>query len=124
MNIQSNSDIQDNLEVNKELIELIQNVHEVSFNTNQYLQWYFLLNEPSSSSLLANELITKCSPNEYFSNFVIEADEDSVVLTTPDFLFTENNIRVFSAMLLDVAKSCNCRYDFWEITLIPLDNNN
>ena len=79
--------------------------------------FYFFFERPVQSGLLTKRITLSPILTTYSSNCRFRILSESLMLIIPDFLLTQDNIDSASIMLNDIATSCGCIYDHWDVEI-------
>jgi hypothetical protein len=84
------------------------------------LRWIIDSDDNAKSNLLTQKLKKILPGVRFFSTYniemVLENEKSSlIVVETPDFLFTIQNVIKFSRVLWELAEKSGCEYNFWLI---------
>ena len=109
-------------QLNKETINTIESKVSNFQNGNTYKTTHYF---PHGSSFVPDKLILEIInsglTNITNSKYSFAKCPGCVMLIIPEFIFTEDNINSASIMLSEIAKSCGCEYDHWDIEIYSPD---
>jgi hypothetical protein len=92
----------------------------VEINRRQRIKWYFKLHGHIEETTFRNNLERVCSSPGFVGKMIIDIRKDGrnnlLIIETPLFLFSLDNVVRFSNSLLAVAKQNPVYYDRWEIS--------
>ena len=95
------------------------NTFNVKINRRQKVKWFFYIKTGLDVELLRKNIENICSRYGFIGKMEIAVVKDGwrnqLVIDTPLFLFTLDNIVQFSNDLLELAKESSIFYERWEV---------
>jgi hypothetical protein len=97
----------------------------VKTNCRQRVRWIFNISKCTDEVIFKHNIESVCLRYGFVGRRNITIDLKGLtrrlVLDTPIFLFTLDNVKVFSSELYNVSKSSSAYYERWEV--VPRDND-